>query len=326
MSKLISVIVPVYNVEKYLNRCIQSIVEQEYKNLEIILINDGSTDGSLEICELWKERDERIILINKENSGVSDSRNEGINIATGDYIGFVDSDDFLQPDMYKKLLNNILKYDSQVSICSYRYIKDTVLQAYKYENKLKIYSNSELLKEIFLGKSINGFLWNKIFKKNLFDEIRLESDLELCEDLLLITKIIKQIDTAIYTSEKLYNYTLRENSATNDIRKIFVQNALRYEKPYSMLLEVFEDNDEMKKYIKLWYIECIRDSVYKLIVANYDSNIINKYIKELRKNLFSYLLCKDISFKRKVTFLLVTILPYAYKKFHELKKKMYKIR
>ena len=113
----ISVIVPVYKVEKYLDRCVESIVNQTYKNLEIILVDDGSPDNCPVMCDEWAEKDERIRVIHKENGGLADARNAGMNIATGDYIGFVDSDDWIEPNMYEVLLKNALKYDADISRC-----------------------------------------------------------------------------------------------------------------------------------------------------------------------------------------------------------------
>ena len=114
----ISVIVPVYKVEKYLDKCVESIVNQTYKNLEIILVDDGSPDNCPAMCDEWAEKDERIRVIHKENGGLADARNAGMDIATGDYIGFVDSDDWIEPNMYEVLLKNALKYDADISTIS----------------------------------------------------------------------------------------------------------------------------------------------------------------------------------------------------------------
>lgn len=116
--KLISVIVPVYNVEPYIDRCIESIVNQSYTNLEIILVDDGSTDSSSTLCDKWKEKDNRILVIHKKNGGLSDARNAGLKMAKGEYIGFVDSDDWIAVDMYKKLMNSIKDTGSDIAACS----------------------------------------------------------------------------------------------------------------------------------------------------------------------------------------------------------------
>ncbi|MBO7334370.1 MAG: glycosyltransferase, partial [Lachnospiraceae bacterium] len=117
--ELISVIVPVFEVEKYLKECIESILNQTYTNLEIILVDDGSPDKCGEICEEYAKTDNRIIVIHHENKGLSSARNRGLDIATGDYIGFVDSDDKIAPDMFEILLNNLKQYDADISICGF---------------------------------------------------------------------------------------------------------------------------------------------------------------------------------------------------------------
>lgn len=117
-ENLISIIVPVYKVEKYLKRCVKSIVNQTYKNLEIILIEDGSPDQCPYMCEEWSKRDPRIKVIHKQNGGLSDARNEGLKISTGEFIGFVDSDDWIAPEMYERLLNAIIADQSDIAQCN----------------------------------------------------------------------------------------------------------------------------------------------------------------------------------------------------------------
>lgn len=124
MKELISIIVPVYNVEQYLDDCLISIINQTYKNLEIILIDDGSTDKSGKICDEYAKKDSRIIVIHKENGGVSSARNAGLRIAKGAYIGFVDPDDWIAEDMYEVLYSNAKKYDADVSVCKYKIVKN----------------------------------------------------------------------------------------------------------------------------------------------------------------------------------------------------------
>ena len=117
----ISIIVPVYNVENYVSKCLDSIINQSYKNLEIIIINDGSTDKSGEICEYYSAKDDRMVLIHQKNQGVSMARNNALDIAAGDYIGFIDSDDWIAPDMYSTLYKNAIEYDADISMCNLCY-------------------------------------------------------------------------------------------------------------------------------------------------------------------------------------------------------------
>ena len=119
---VISVIVPVYKVEKFLDRCINSIIQQTFTNLEIILVDDGSPDRSGEICDEWKMKDKRIRVIHKENGGLSDARNKGLDVATGDYVAFIDSDDWIDPDMFQLLYDATQKYQADIAECSWRCI------------------------------------------------------------------------------------------------------------------------------------------------------------------------------------------------------------
>ena len=152
-KKLISVIVPVYNSEKYVNRCIDSILNQTYENLEVILIDDGSSDGSLKICESWAEKDNRIKILKQKNSGVSSARNLGIENASGDYVAFVDNDDWLRPEMYETMLSLAEKEKSDVTVCKFinvdeKYnrikIKESNLSAEHFKNPIYFFLNNNI--------------------------------------------------------------------------------------------------------------------------------------------------------------------------------------
>ena len=130
---LISIIIPVYNVEKYLRKCLDSIINQTYKKLEIILIDDGSTDNSGKICEEYAKKDDRIIVIHKENAGVSSARNRGIELANGKYIGFIDSDDWIEENMYETLYQNLLQFDVDISMCNYSIIRNHKKTFHKHD-------------------------------------------------------------------------------------------------------------------------------------------------------------------------------------------------
>ena len=116
----ISIIIPIYNVKEYLKRCVDSVLNQSYKNIEVILIDDGSTDGSEKICDEYAKKDKRVVVVHQKNSGVSASRNKGIELATGKYIGFVDSDDYIHKDMFEKLYNSLISTSSSISMCNYQ--------------------------------------------------------------------------------------------------------------------------------------------------------------------------------------------------------------
>lgn len=207
---LISVIVPVYNVEKYLDECVESIVNQTYKNLEIILVDDGSTDNSGKICDELAKKDNRIHVIHKENGGLSDARNVGIDVSTGDYIQFIDSDDYIEHDMIEFLVSNIIKYNADISICS-NYIFDEEECINQSTGEVCLYNRLEILQEVLLDEKIRCYAWNKLFRKELFKEIRFPKG-KILEDILTIPKLFEKANTVIFNDVAKYYYRQREGS------------------------------------------------------------------------------------------------------------------
>ena len=164
---LISVIIPVYKVEKYLDRCLESIVNQTYKNLEIILIDDGSPDNCPAICDEYAQKDSRIKVIHKANGGVSSARNKGIDVATGDYIGFVDSDDWIEPDMYETLIKNAEQYNSDISRCSYVISESMSGQTSKSQDNGTIFLEDSIeMRRNQICSNCNANVWSGIYKKS----------------------------------------------------------------------------------------------------------------------------------------------------------------
>ncbi len=210
MNKLISVIVPVYNVEKYLQKCVDSIINQTYQNLEIILVDDGSTDNSGKICDEYLKKDKRIKVIHKRNGGLSDARNWAIDVAEGEYIEFVDSDDYIEQDMIEFLYNNIEQYNADISICSYYMIdeKECINQS---TNELYVYSRLEILQEVLLDEKIRSYAWNKLFKKSLFDDIRFPVG-KIFEDVITIGKLFEKSEKVVLNDVAKYYYRQREGS------------------------------------------------------------------------------------------------------------------
>ncbi len=221
---MISVIIPVYNAEKYLERCIKSVVNQSYKNLEIILINDGSTDDSDKICDKWSKLDTRINIIHKVNEGVSVARNTGLDVATGEYIAFVDSDDYIREDYINKLLEYIIKFDVDISCCKYVNIDENVNEIKSYKNDDRIMCDEVILGEDYIINVITNntlpVMWNKLYKRKIFDNLRFERDV-LAEDYLILLKMINKEHRIVFTDEVLYYYLIRNNSLTSGFNKKF---------------------------------------------------------------------------------------------------------
>lgn len=172
---LISVIVPVYNVEKYLDRCIRSIVKQTYSNLDIILVDDGSTDKCSVMCDAWAEKDSRIRVIHKKNGGLSDARNKGMDIAIGKFISFVDSDDWIAMDMYKKLVETIQRDKSDIAACSVKMIWEDETPEKMLTQKINcLLDKQEAQLELLREKKIKQPVWYKIYRKDVIDGIEFE--------------------------------------------------------------------------------------------------------------------------------------------------------
>lgn len=212
---LISVIVPVYNVERYLPKCIDSILAQTYDNLEIILVEDGTKDASGVICDEYAEKDARIKVIHKENGGLSSARNAGMEIARGEYFGFVDSDDWIEPEFYGTMLTLAQKYDADL-VCAGRYDVDgatgrrTLGLCHLREECI---SPMEMLGRVFIWQGCDSAAWDKLYKRHLFDEIRYPLG-QYSEDIAIFYKLMEKVNRVALCEKPLYNYLHRENSIT----------------------------------------------------------------------------------------------------------------
>lgn len=219
MNELISVIVPVYNVAEYLPRCLDSIINQTYHPLEIIAINDGSMDQSLNILNDYATKYDNIKIINQENSGVSLARTNGILASNGNWIGFVDSDDYIEPEMYEILYKNAKEYDADISHCGYQLCFPDRRVHYFYDTKKSLELNTdEGLAELLTGSSFEPGLWNKLYKRDLFNKMfsdsLLDHSIKINEDLLMNYYLFKEAKRSIFFDVCLYHYMARNLSAT----------------------------------------------------------------------------------------------------------------
>lgn len=280
MESLVSVIVPIYNREKYLSRCIDSISNQTYKNIEIILINDGSTDRTKEICDEYKSKDSRIRVYHIENHGVSYARNLGIKKSSGKYIQFVDSDDYIDEQMIEILVNNIKEYD--MVICGFNlhgsYTSRKQTKPQELHNKKEILSNfSELLK---LG--LFSSVWNKLFCKakinNLFEE-----DMKYAEDLMFCLKNIKYVEKIKIIDDCLYNcYLDTPQSLNKSYKKNLFETQTKIYKEIMDLYNIHKEpiNTKIYEYYihTILYYCCIQVVTDKTLKKSVKLNEINRYI------------------------------------------------
>lgn len=231
--KLISVIVPAYNVASYLPRCLDSILAQTYKNLEIILVDDGSSDETPLICDEYAKKDNRIIVIHQKNSGVSVARNAALNIAKGDYIGCVDSDDFIEPNMYEIMLNACVEHDAPLASCAYVQIGKGALE-WNFTNEVKLLDQNELLKAYISDGDeyrINHSVWSKLIRKDLIGELRFPAG-KNSEDISFTGNILSKADKCVYIDMPLYNYIVDRDDSIMNIKTEFGKRRLEEEIPF----------------------------------------------------------------------------------------------
>lgn len=237
MNFLVSIVVPIYNAENYIERCINSIINQNYKNIEIILVNDGSTDNSLKICETFALNDKRIIIISQKNMGVSTARNAGINVAKGDYISFVDSDDTIENNYIQELVDNSNSGKADVVICGYN---DIYTNNKKIENKLSddIKLNGKISDDYAILKKYLKYPFLKIYKMNLLKENNINFPIHFtdAEDQVFNFKIFSLAKNYNFVNESLYNYCHANSNSLSKQYTIRSFNSnlkkLQYEKTF----------------------------------------------------------------------------------------------
>lgn len=288
---LISIIVPVYKTEKYLDKCLKSIVNQTYKNLEIILVDDGSPDKCPMICDEWAEKDDRIKVIHKENGGVSSARNAGLDLSSGDFIGFVDADDFVNENMYSCLIDDLIKHQSDISMCSINFLDENG-NIYKSDDELNLTNFIEdncnnLVNEMYRTCNCHLVaLWNKLYSKKLFKTLRFPEG-RLFEDWTLIPMIYFECKRLSYISDKLYNYSAhRVGSAvhTYTLKRYYDCVCADYDHfNYFQKRNVCEFNYNISYYAKSDFRKCIK--------YYYPSKENKKYINEAYK--MSYYISKS---------------------------------
>lgn len=212
----ISVIIPIYKVEQYLKKCLNSIVNQTYQNLEIILVDDGSPDRCGEICDEYASKDERVVVIHKANGGLSSARNAGLDTATGEYIGFVDSDDWIEEDMYAYLLQGIQKHNADIAVCGiFEELPDRQL-CHKW-NREEIFDTEGALEQLFLRKKYSHSVWDKLYRCQLFKEIRFPEGRNF-EDIATTHQVFERARIVQLLPETKYHYLQRRDSIMGDGR------------------------------------------------------------------------------------------------------------
>lgn len=290
MNDLISIIVPVYNIEKdLLNKCIDSIINQTYRNLEIIMIDDGSKKECADECDRLGQTDSRIIVIHQKNTGVSGARNAGLDIARGDYLGFVDPDDYVNEDMYKSMLQQIEKDGSDICVCGFNLIYENGdFKERDFYSRSQVFSLEEAYRELMKDKEINSCVWNKLYKRRLFDNISFP--LGTCfEDCYIMHEIFHRCRKVSVINAYFYNYYQRSGSIMNDIDiDKFVQ---RFD---SFIARLRFTERFYPQYVNLVYESIIKVSIkYLLNPAKHLKNSRSEYVQKTLK-VFEFLESNEV--------------------------------
>ena len=248
---MISIIVPVYNVEKYLEKCLNSIVEQTAKSLEIILVDDGSPDNCPKICDAYAEKDSRIKVVHKENGGLISARQAGVRAANGDYIGFVDADDWLEADMYSEVENRIEKYNPDIVICEFFHDFGDRVEINKQIAERVFYNKAEMVSEIypkmlyqgtFYNFGINPSCWSKVIKKSLLEKhlYKVDTRIRMGEDAAFTYPCLLDAECMCYIDKPLYHYRIVKSSMSRGYDKSLKDIILL---PYYRLKEANQSAD-----------------------------------------------------------------------------------
>lgn len=265
-NPVISIIVPYFNSETYISKCVESILNQTFKDFELILIDDGSTDNGFSICKKYAKNDSRIVLLRKENGGQGTARNLGLNQSKGKYIGFVDSDDFIELNMYKLLYEKIEQYGADMSICGYNTFNklNGKLTPYKYEHKEIVLDNKSLMQEYLTKTYITGGPCNKLYSREFFKDLRFPP-IRIREDSYLMPHIFKEVNKAVFIGENLYNQFLRKGSTE---RSKFSLKQLDALKSVDSLEEVVSQNyPELMEYLLIRKIQTKFELMKNIILS-----------------------------------------------------------
>lgn len=307
---MISVIVPVYKVEKYLQKCVESIQKQTYTDLEIILIDDGSPDTCGKICDDFANEDNRIKVIHKENEGLSAARNAGLQCANGEYITFVDSDDYISETCFEKMVNAITEYQTDIAMCGSMCVDESgkILSQDIFEEG-KVYTGEEIVNEFVLP--LKTAVWNKLFRSEILINREFPKGRIHGEDLVFVTSFLSPETKLVTVGEKGYYYVKHAGSITTKgfSSKSFDEVYCK-DKAYNHIVKQFP---KIKEKAIIWKFKSRMNVIRKMVVNNcLDDDIYNLYLSWLVNN---YGICKkNLRLKEKIEFMLCYKFLFIYKK------------
>ena len=327
MNSLISIIIPVYNVDPYLNRCLKSIRLQTYQHIEIILVDDGSTDKSAEICDAFAFDDKRSTVIHKLNGGLSSARNAGLEIANGDFVAFVDADDFVDLDMYEKLLLACTDNSAAISMCAFCYYFSEGKKWIKDKSsKMVIWSAEEAIGNLLLWNRIDSSACNKLFRKELFSDMRFPEG-KICEDVSIIPKIICRSSKMVHIGEAKYYYYQRAGSITHSDFSLNRFNMLDAHKEISLFVK--SNFPQLKNKAEHFYIHALV-CLYVDFYSSKDREVF-LYLKDridylAKRKFISIVLSRYLDHRTKGFFLLIFLKVYPMIRFCKNQIKLFTIQ
>lgn len=285
MKPIISIIVPIYNVERYLSRCIESILNQSFKEFELILVDDGSPDNSGEICDIYASKDDRVKVIHKKNGGVSSARNVGVSVANGEYIGFVDPDDYIDKEMYCKLYRLCIDNDSDIAICRFNRDINGKLQNIESAEEIIELNNIEAMNELFKGILYRFSLCNKLFSKTCFNNVSFPEG-RIHEDLSTTYKLFVNSRKAIYINYCGYIYVRRENSI---LTSTYSEKRLQAFIGWDEIINFIEKNyNELLDQVISTFTYWCTDNISYILEQISNSDDKKKYLNTIKKYTIKY--------------------------------------
>ena len=286
-KELISIIVPVYNGEKYIEKCINSIRHQTYRNLEIIIVNDGSTDNTLEICKKLQYDDYRIKIINQQNKGVSNARNTGLEAATGKYIGFVDSDDYIEPSMYETMQKDLFLYNADISrVRAFVYDRDGNIRHNYNDSFVIVFDNKADIIHNFVNGELSIAVWDKLFKKEIIGETRFKENV-FHEDTMFSWDVLQKANKVVYNKGQFYHYKKRSDGSLTS-KKFDSDNFSLYSYGEKIYDDISLNYPESKIDALLFYFNCLY-FILKIYIRDFDYVKENKYFERKIKDVLEEL-------------------------------------
>lgn len=350
-SAKISVIVPIYKVENYLDRCVQSILNQTYQNLEIILVDDGSPDRCPAMCDAYAQKDSRVKVIHKQNGGLSDARNAGIDIADGDYLGFVDSDDYIHKDMYAQLMKSCMEYDCDIAVCAIEKFSGRALGKLQDRTEAELYEKDEIFNALLKVHDVEMIVaWNKLYKKDTFAGVRYPVG-KIHEDEFTTYKALGKCRKVVYINQPLYFYLQREDSIMGkgfsarsldrlealkerqiffDTQSEYIQNMGLYNLQFWILLYLYQagDDEALRRKVldyEKWCWEqqdkgAVKEYLYKALFACLRQK---QFDRTFMKHIFQYGCIRSVTDSNLENRLKVTDKRYWFRSGRKMKYLMY---